>query len=220
VGDGGNSNTNFNYIFGVAASDVVYPDRDDVKNKVPNPINVIITGGSFIGRFSSTGINNYDAFYSCYGLTSITIPNTVTRIGESAFNWCYRLTSITIPNSVTSIGNFAFYQCTGLTNLTFEAGSKLTSIGSRAFDACNKLTSITIPNSVTSISSSAFQYCNSLTSIRFERANTSFYYTTSSNFSFISQANSESLMTAYTAGGIGTYTRPDTSSTTWTKVSD
>jgi hypothetical protein len=54
-------------------------------------------------------------------LTSITIPNSVTRIGDVAFFGCTGLTSITIPNSVTRIGREAFYGCTGLTSMTVEA---------------------------------------------------------------------------------------------------
>ena len=51
------------------------------------------------------------AFSVCSGLTTITIPNSVTSIGNNAFNGCKSLTSITIPNSVTSIGGSAFYSC-------------------------------------------------------------------------------------------------------------
>ena len=54
------------------------------------------------------------AFYNCFGLTSITIGNSVTSIGERAFYDCFGLTSITIPNSVTSIGWGAFERCSGL----------------------------------------------------------------------------------------------------------
>ena len=52
-----------------------------------------------------------DAFSYCSGLTSVTIPNSVTSIGEDAFRDCSDLTSVTIPNSVTSIGDYAFYLC-------------------------------------------------------------------------------------------------------------
>ena len=51
------------------------------------------------------------AFACCYGLTSVTIPNSVTSIGEGAFAGCSDLPSITIPNSVTSIENGTFYDC-------------------------------------------------------------------------------------------------------------
>ena len=50
------------------------------------------------------------AFSSCF-FTSITIPNSVTSIGNDAFEGCRRLTSITIPNSVTTIGSEAFRYC-------------------------------------------------------------------------------------------------------------
>ena len=103
------------------------------------------------------------AFHSCSSLTSITIPNSVTSIGESTFHSCSSLTSITIPNSVTSIGGWAFHSCSSLTSVTI--GNSVTSIGNNAFRYCYSLTSVTIPNSVTSIGWSAFEDCSSLSSI-------------------------------------------------------
>ena len=78
----------------------------------------------------------------------------VTSIGSSAFYNCYDLNSVTIPNSVTSIGYNAFHGCSGLTSVTIPAN--VTSIGGNAFSGCSSLTSVTIPNSVTSIGSGAF----------------------------------------------------------------
>ena len=55
-----------------------------------------------------------DAFYGCSGLTSVTIPNSVTDIGYYAFAGCSGLTSVTIGNSVMSIGTEAFANCSEL----------------------------------------------------------------------------------------------------------
>ena len=67
----------------------------------------------------------------CSGLTSITIPDSVTCIGDEAFSNCSGLTSITIPDSVTSIWNYAFSYCSGLTSVTIP--NNVTSIGNNAF---------------------------------------------------------------------------------------
>ena len=94
---------------------------------------------------------------------SITIPNSVTSIGDRAFYVCSGLTSATIPNSVTSIGDYAFYGCSGLTSITI--GNSVTSIGDYAFLDCSELTSVTIPNSVKTIGEDAFYGCSGLTSV-------------------------------------------------------
>ena len=111
--------------------------------------------------YKVTRIGNW-TFYDC-GLISITIPNSVTSIGENAFAFCSCLTSVTIPNSVTSIGKKAFYGCFGLTSVTIP--NSITSIGDYAFAHCSGLTSIVIPNSVTSIGDNAFYSCSGLTSV-------------------------------------------------------
>ena len=95
-----------------------------------------------------TSIDN-SAFFSCSGLTSVTISNSVTSINENAFRDCRSLTSVTIPNSVTSIGDYVFYNCRSLTSVTI--GNSVTSIGSSAFYNCSSLTSVMIPDLVTSI---------------------------------------------------------------------
>lgn len=96
-------------------------------------------------------------------ITSIDIPNGVTRIGKSIFESCTNLTSITIPDSVTSIGQSAFSQCSSLTSITLP--DSLTSIESNTFNNCRSLTSITIPNGVTRIRDWAFYSCTNLTSV-------------------------------------------------------
>ena len=75
-------------------------------------------------------------------ITSITIPNSVTSIGDAAFEGCTGLTSITIPNSVTSIGGYAFYDCSGLTNVTIGKG--VINMGGGVFDGCPSITTITL----------------------------------------------------------------------------
>ncbi len=114
------------------------------------------------------------AFSECSELTSVTIPSSVTTIGERAFCAC-GLPSITIPESVTTIGNVAFAGCRFT---SFTIPSSVTTIGESAFSNCNGLTSITIPSSVTSLGREAFCGCKNLTSVTLPESVTSIEYQT------------------------------------------
>ena len=143
---------------------------------------VTITGGNIL----------YGAFENCGNLTSITIPESVTSIGERAFYNCSGLTNITIPESVTYIGRSAFYGCTALQYNEYESALYLGNennpyivlvkvkdtslidytinqnakfIYANAFSDCRDLTSITIPESMTSIGEDAFNTCSRLNSV-------------------------------------------------------
>ena len=139
--------------------------------------------------------------------TTVTYNGTtypVTSIDEMAFYYCTSLTSIDIPNSITKIGSFAFGNCPVLTSIVVESGNprydsrnnckaiietadntliagckntiipnSVTAIGEYAFEGCYGLANIVIPNSVTSIGNKAFYNCDGLTSINIPNSVTS-----------------------------------------------
>ena len=111
---------------------------------------------------SVTNIGDY-AFAECKELASISIPNSVIYIGKYAFSNCESLIMVNIPNSVGYIGDCAFEQCKALTSISIP--NLITRIERGAFMYCKGLTSVTIPNSVTSIGNGAFAGCSGLTSV-------------------------------------------------------
>nr|WP_302189580.1 leucine-rich repeat domain-containing protein [uncultured Prevotella sp.] len=129
----------------VEGGSAYYSDRDD---------GFIYTSNDKLGDY---------VFNGCSGLTSLTLPSSVTKIGCYALFNCIGLTSLTLPSSVTEIGEHAFLNCSGLTNFTIPSG--VTKIGASAFFCCYGLISLTIPSSVTAIGSQAFKHCSGLTSI-------------------------------------------------------
>lgn len=110
-----------------------------------------------------TGIGS-GAFWTRGLMTSVSLPNTVTYIDNSAFRQT-GLTSITIPGSVQTIG-FLSFGTTYLTQITFDLPSSLTTIGAYAFQS-STFSSVTIPASATSVSNTAFQANNNLTTINY-----------------------------------------------------
>ena len=164
-GNTGSSDSLFGCIFGISSYSggtrieqyysSSYSSYDNYYYYIPSKLRKVeITDETVLG---------YGAFYNCSGLTSVTIPNSVTSIGDCAFVGCSGLTSVTIPNSVTNIGDDAFWGCSGLTSVTIP--DSVTNIGDDAFWGCSGLTSVTIHDSVTSIGYGAFYRCSGLTSI-------------------------------------------------------
>ena len=111
---------------------------------------------------SLTHIGNR-AFEGCKNLTAVTLPGGLTHIGDMAFLGCKKLTAITLPDGLTHIGDGAFYECNNLTVITLPVG--LTHIGGKAFYGCKNLTAITLPASLTHIGDWAFERCKNLTDI-------------------------------------------------------
>ena len=111
---------------------------------------------------SVTSIGDY-AFRGCRSLTRVKIPPSVASIGDRAFLDCRSLTRVAIPPSVTRINGSTFYGCSSLASVAIPPS--VTSIGDCAFLDCSSLASVAIPASVTSISGSAFYGCSSLTTV-------------------------------------------------------
>ena len=154
----------------VAELDIVIPDTynglpiteisQDAFNVNSSHANAYLTSVTIPDSVTTIGDR---AFRNCSSLTSVTIGDSVTSIGNDAFYNCSSLTSVTIGDSVTTIGRYAFYNCSSLTSVTI--GDSVTTIGQSAFEDCSSLTSVTIPDSVTTIGYSAFKDCSSLTSV-------------------------------------------------------
>ncbi len=117
---------------------------------------------------SVTYIGN-DAFYEG-SLVSITVPSSVTHIGDEAFCGCPELRTVTLPNTLSSWGIRLFQSCSRLTSVNIP--SSVSTIGGDMFRWCSSLSSITIPSSVTSIGTEAFAG-TALTSVSIPSAVTS-----------------------------------------------
>ena len=136
-------------------------------------VSLDLSGSSFTSIVSSDGT---PGFYNCYNLTSVTIPDNVTKIDPGAFAYCNSLTAINVvasSNNTFTSEDGVLYNKNKTTLVCYPGGkagsftipNSVTSIGSMTFTSCNGLTGVTIPNSVTSIGNMAFDGCTSLTSV-------------------------------------------------------
>lgn len=147
---------------------------------IPDNTAVIVTNYKYKGTAADVTIPSrykgkpvttigHAAFFNS-AVTSVTIPDSVTSISDSAFVNCPQLTNISIPNSVTYIGFSAFNSCTSLKSITLP--SSLSTIQSYAFCNCGNLETIRIPVSVTSIGNNAFADCPSLMTVTYPGSKT------------------------------------------------
>ena len=138
--------------------------------EIPEKLGIYTVTG--LGKDSFTGYPFAGDWYK-FGrnIRSVTIPQSVTSIGDSAFSICIALTEVTIPQSVTSIGDSAFSHCEKMDSLTINDAT--TSIGSWAFDECYKLTTLSLGKKITTIGDHAFACCYGMHSFTIKDATTS-----------------------------------------------
>ena len=170
---------------------------DFAKNSTGNDVEVA-NGGNYTGDITIPATVTKDgtvyqvvrignsAFMQSHGLTSISIPNSVTSIGDNAFYDCSQLTSVTLPHGLNTLGEGAFNSCPHLSSISIPEGittlrgwtlgwchalttvslpKTLTTIENDALHGCYNLTTITLPANVTSIGNNAFAECSTLQSI-------------------------------------------------------
>ena len=147
---------------------VIFNNENKYTGDLCIPESISVEGTIYVVTILGAG-----CFSGCTGLTSITIPNSVTSLEYQCFSGCTGLTSITIPNSVTSLGDSCFSGCTGLSSITIP--DSVMSLGMSCFYGCTGLTSVTIPNYVTYLNDYCFYGCTGLTSITIPVFTTDYY---------------------------------------------
>lgn len=118
-----------------------------------------------IAPYAFCSRNHYGSSDGLKKLVSVSIPASVTAIGDHAFTNCSALTTVRIntDGNLTTIGDYAFDNCQKLATLRLNTNGKLTSIGTYAFSECEALTTLTIPDGITTIGERAFFYCVGIT---------------------------------------------------------
>lgn len=139
------------------------------------------------------------AFQFSSDIVGVTIPSTVTKIGARAFMLCQSLESVTVPDSVTSIGVGAFQLCGSLKSVTLPAS--VSRVSDLAFANCEELQSVSMPGATT-IGSAAFMGCASLASISIPKTVTAIEYEA---FSYCSHLASVEIPTSVTSIGYSAF---------------
>lgn len=122
---------------------------------------LIISGTGAMKNYNGGDVPSWDSYKE--QITSVSVGNGVTTIGDRAFNGFISITYISLPDSITSIGTQSFMDCSSLTGIRLS--NNLISVGKWAFYDCTSLSSVTIPNKVTEIGALAFYGCSELSNV-------------------------------------------------------
>lgn len=148
-----------------------------------------------------TAIGEY-AFADCTSLKNAVLGNGVKRIDAYAFAYCDSLESIALKEGIESIGEFAFYYCDKLDGVVLP--STLTSLGESAFYGCSSLTSVSVPAGVKAIAYRTFYMCDSLKSVTLAAG-----LTTVDSYAFAGCVSLESISLPDTVSYVGGYAFQD-----------
>lgn len=154
----------FGYIFGMTEYDNSYccyqhTKYDNGKSRadcyyLPKSLKTVnVSGGEILDY----------AFENCTYIENISVPDSITQIGESAFSGCVYLKSFDIPQGITEIKQETFKSCASLVSITVPA--YVTTLGYNCFAGCESLTDIALPDGLQKIETSVFSGCKSLTNI-------------------------------------------------------
>ncbi len=159
VGDGGD-NTHFGYIFGAET-------YDDNAECVPASLKTVtVKGGNRVDDCAFKNCKTLgEVLFDNDTATETDGVDELVSIGCSAFEGCEALVCITVPATVTAIGDRAFFGCSKAEAVTFEENSALTDLGESAFEGCESISGITIPGGVAAISANTFKGCTALAAI-------------------------------------------------------
>lgn len=143
------------------------------------------------------------AFYGCDSLTQISIPSSVTKIGDNAFYGCISLKDIVLPNSVKSLGEYAFDGCSSLETVTLS--DSITTIKEKTFFNCYRLFEITLPKGLKTIEDRAFCNCFSLKEVRLPKSVKNIHELAFSRMISVFSGNEEALKGLVIQGDKGSY---------------
>ena len=130
-----------------------------VTGAISLPSTVQYDGHTYI--VSQVGAN---AFNNYTGITSVTLPSTISIIEASAFRNCQSLANVNVPTSISVIGDSAFANCNSLQSFQFV--TSLSSLGQACFRGCSSLANVSLPSTITAIPADAFYGCSSITSLQ------------------------------------------------------
>lgn len=149
--------SNKNIVIGRHIATLQDPYGSSVLSNVQTIKNVLFQEGSQMREMCDR------AFHSCASLLSVTIPDSVSKIGKETFSFCRSLAKVGLRENILTIGEKAFFGCTSLKGITLP--EQLTTLGEETFRNCTSLAQINIPAHVTVIKKGTFQNCSSLCSV-------------------------------------------------------